>query len=139
MRIVNVRQALGVLGLRPGSTLQDIRSAHKKAVKELHPDRNPNKNTRELFLQAQNSYEFLISDIEQRKRRTGRVNADFAVNDPPIWDDMKDKNTSYTGSKVRSFIDFVIFTWPLWLGFYFVNRGRKAMFDLEVDSNDAHN
>ena len=83
-----------VLGLKPGSTEEEIKKAYRRLARETHPDRNPgDKEAEDKFKQVQTAYESLtkktpnqgynpfdVSDIfehffgfgQQRKQQRGR-------------------------------------------------------------------
>jgi len=49
-----------ILGIKPGSDINTIKSAYRKAAKELHPDVNHLKNAGEYFNILQNAYQYLL-------------------------------------------------------------------------------
>ena len=50
-----------VLGLSPGSTVDEIKKAYRKKARECHPDINPSPDAKELFINATEAYEFLLT------------------------------------------------------------------------------
>jgi hypothetical protein len=49
-----------VLGVRPGSDIETIKAAYRKAAKELHPDLNHSEKASQYFIILQNAYEYLL-------------------------------------------------------------------------------
>jgi len=54
------------LGIEPTASSSEIRSAYRKLVLELHPDRNPSKQASERFLKVTEAYETL-GDSDRRR------------------------------------------------------------------------
>ena len=54
------------LGIEPTASPSEIRSAYRKLVLELHPDRNPSKQAAERFLKVTEAYETL-GDSDRRR------------------------------------------------------------------------
>lgn len=54
------------LGIEPTASSSEIRSAYRKLVLELHPDRNPSKQAAERFLKVTEAYETL-GDSDRRR------------------------------------------------------------------------
>jgi curved DNA-binding protein CbpA len=68
------------LGLEPGATSEDIKAAHRRKVREHHPDRGGNKAT---FQAVQLAYDTL-RDQERRKRYDETGETAGATNDPAV-------------------------------------------------------
>lgn len=49
-----------ILGIKPGSDVKTIKSAYRKAAKELHPDLNHFENAARYFIILQNAYKYLL-------------------------------------------------------------------------------
>jgi hypothetical protein len=49
-----------VLGVKPGSDIETIKAAYRKAAKELHPDLNHSEKASQYFIILQNAYEYLL-------------------------------------------------------------------------------
>jgi curved DNA-binding protein CbpA len=49
-----------ILGVKPGSDIDTIKSAYRKAAKELHPDLNHFENASQYFIILQNAYKYLL-------------------------------------------------------------------------------
>jgi len=64
-----------VLGVHPGATEDEIRSAFRSKAKELHPDVNPSPKAHEEFLECQQAYSFL-TDQAQRNNYDAMLNAE---------------------------------------------------------------
>jgi DnaJ-class molecular chaperone len=61
-----------VLGLSRGASQEDIRKAHRKLVREYHPDANPdNPRAEERFKEVQQAYEVLSDPEKQREYDKG--------------------------------------------------------------------
>ncbi len=54
-----------VLGVKRNATADEIRRAHRKLVRQLHPDANPDASAAERFKEVQEAYE-VLSDGEKR-------------------------------------------------------------------------
>ncbi len=68
----------GVLGLSRGASQDDIRTAHRKLVREHHPDINPGDATaEERFKEIQQAYE-VLSNPEKRREYDQRFHASAA-------------------------------------------------------------
>lgn len=50
-----------ILGVKPGADLDTIKSAYRKAAKELHPDINPSDKAQEYFIILKNAYQYLLT------------------------------------------------------------------------------
>src|ERR687890_957623 len=63
------------LGLPRDANQDDIRKAHRKLVREYHPDANPgDRSAEERFKEVQYAYE-VLSDPERRRRYGERLRA----------------------------------------------------------------
>ncbi|HZI93622.1 MAG TPA: J domain-containing protein [Patescibacteria group bacterium] len=61
-----------ILGLKPGASEKEIRSAYKKLAKKYHPDVNPNKKQGdEKFKEISEAYEVLTDPEKRRKWESG--------------------------------------------------------------------
>lgn len=51
-----------ILGVEPGSDIEEIKSAYRKSAKELHPDINDSEKAHQYFVILQNAYEYLLEN-----------------------------------------------------------------------------
>lgn len=49
------------LGLKPGSSVEDIKKAYRKMARLYHPDLNHSPEAKDLFISSTEAYEFLIA------------------------------------------------------------------------------
>ncbi len=49
-----------ILGVKPGSDPEVIKSAFRKSAKELHPDKNSSEKAQEYFILVKNAYQYLL-------------------------------------------------------------------------------
>ena len=49
-----------ILGVKPGSNEETIRSAYRKSAKEIHPDVSDSDRAHEYFVILQNAYQYLL-------------------------------------------------------------------------------
>ena len=66
----------GLLGLPRGAPQEDIRSAHRRLVREYHPDANPGDDSaEERFKEVQHAYEVLSDPRKRREYDEGLLRA----------------------------------------------------------------
>lgn len=53
-----------ILGLSPGASLREIKSAYRTKAKEFHPDLNKSSGAHENFIRLNEAYTFLLNYIE---------------------------------------------------------------------------
>ena len=58
--IISRREACYFLGIREDATEEQIKKAYRYKAKLYHPDANPDKDTREYYIKAQEAYEYLL-------------------------------------------------------------------------------
>ena len=66
------QEAREILGLKPESTLRDIKRVYRALALEYHPDKNPGDEIKaaEIFNRLQELYEILCDEIEFRQNET---------------------------------------------------------------------
>jgi DnaJ-class molecular chaperone len=70
------RDLYGLLGLPRGAPQEDIRSAHRRLVREYHPDANPGDDSaEERFKEVQHAYEVLSDPRKRREYDEGLLRA----------------------------------------------------------------
>ncbi len=74
-------QAMHLLGLREGFTLEELKSAFRQAAKRYHPDTGSVEASAEKFIQANRAYEVLLEYL-----RSGRTDVRSADIDPLLQD-----------------------------------------------------
>ena len=57
----NKISAYGVLGIKPGATVMEVKRAYRTTVKRVHPD---NGGSQKEFILAQRAYEFIMNRIQ---------------------------------------------------------------------------
>ncbi len=67
-----------ILGINASASVNDIKAAYRRKVKEYHPDVSPLENASQLFIEATEAYEFLI----RSKSVQTRVAPDISVHNP---------------------------------------------------------
>ena len=65
-----------ILGIQKTATLDDIKRAYRNAVKELHPDVNPDPSANDKFIEVEEAYSVLSDDDKRRAY-------DFSINPQP--------------------------------------------------------
>ena len=60
--ILSGRDPYRILGVSPDADKYEIKSAYRKLAMEFHPDKNPGKDTKEIWLEIQAAYEMLRED-----------------------------------------------------------------------------
>jgi DnaJ-class molecular chaperone len=67
----------GVLGLRKGASMDEVRKAYRKLAKQHHPDRNPgNAAAEERFKRISAAFTFLDDDQRRARYDRGEIDAD---------------------------------------------------------------
>ncbi|MBD3261249.1 MAG: DnaJ domain-containing protein [Candidatus Altiarchaeales archaeon] len=60
--------ALSILGLRPGDSLEDAKARHRTLCKRYHPDKNPGNDQTAGFIAMQEAYEAILKDPSLLKK-----------------------------------------------------------------------
>ncbi len=63
---MTTEQYYNILGLYPGASLREIKSAYRKKAKEFHPDMNKSSGTHENFVRVNEAYTYLLNYLEGR-------------------------------------------------------------------------
>lgn len=85
-----------ILGVEPGSDVDEIKAAYRKSAKELHPDINDSEKAHQYFVILQNAYEYLLDnpyskeDIETYKKIIKDREQEISTN---FGSSVKPKNT----------------------------------------------
>lgn len=82
-----------ILGVKPGSDPEMIKSAFRKSAKELHPDKNSSEKAQEYFILVKNAYQYLI-DHPYSKEEIAYMEKLARINDEGIKTQTKHKVTS---------------------------------------------
>ncbi len=69
-------EAMHILGLREGFTLDDLKSAFRRAAKRYHPDTGSPEASAEKFIQANRAYDLLLEYLRSGGRDTGTPDID---------------------------------------------------------------
>ena len=68
--IISRREACYFLGIREDATEEQIKKAYRYKAKLYHPDANPNRDTREYYIRAQEAYEYLLHNPYTASQQT---------------------------------------------------------------------
>jgi|GEM_PF-558787 len=58
-----------ILGVRPGSSKESVKRAFRRKALQLHPDRNPGKDTSSAFLKVVEAYDVLYNGLLPKSKR----------------------------------------------------------------------
>ena len=61
----------GILGIKQGATLDEIKSAYRRMARQWHPDVCREPDAKERFIEIQRAYEILSNDLLRRKYDAG--------------------------------------------------------------------
>lgn len=64
--VLTIEKAYTLLGLQPGVTREEVKSAFRKIAKKLHPDLNPGADGA-AFIEAEEAYRRILSGLVQEK------------------------------------------------------------------------
>ncbi|MDH5400003.1 MAG: J domain-containing protein [Cyclobacteriaceae bacterium] len=87
---------LDILGLKPGATKREIKSAYRQLSKKYHPDINSAHNAREMFIEINEAYKFLM-DVGPGKQQRA-YDYDPFVNEYARW---REKAREYAWKQAR--------------------------------------
>lgn len=66
-------QAYLLLGIKEGASISAIKKAYRSKAMELHPDRNPGRDTHDLFIHIVEAYDLLSNPNKTQTRSTSRT------------------------------------------------------------------
>ncbi len=127
-----------VLGVPRDATLEQLKSAYRKAALRHHPDRNPgDKEAEAHFKEAAEAYA-VLSDADKRTRydrfgHEGVAGAGFPGFDPGIFADFED----VLGGLFGDLFGFDVGRGRSRAGGRAARRGADLRFDLEIDFEEA--
>lgn len=93
-----------ILGLREGSSLEEVKRAYRTKARLYHPDLNHNQNAPELFIRVTEAYEFILNH-PARKRVPEQGKSDYIRE----WEEMR-RQQARTRAAYYSRIRFEEFT-----------------------------
>ncbi|MCR4999733.1 MAG: DnaJ domain-containing protein [Lachnospiraceae bacterium] len=70
-------EALNVLGLKPGATIEEIKTTYHKLMKAYHPDASGDMETNPLVFRIQEAYDYLISNYNSSYYASGSKEPGF--------------------------------------------------------------
>lgn len=97
---------LSILGLSPGASLDEIKSAYKRLAKKYHPDINPHGH--KVFIEISAAYEYLIKNFNK---------SSTVASKPSPKPEQKPKDTKQPDNKPK--------TWTPDLRYQFFDERRK--------------
>ena len=71
---MNKSDYLRILGLKPSSTIEEVRKAYRIKARRYHPDLNNSPGASEKFIEATEAYEFLTHNINSQNYKEARKN-----------------------------------------------------------------
>ena len=75
---MNREEALEILRLKPGASLEEAKKAYYALVKHYHPDKNPASNASVMFRIIQDAWEVILKDTKDTERAHAEVEAAYA-------------------------------------------------------------
>lgn len=119
---MNLKQALKILDLEKGPSLDEIKSAYRRLALAYHPDRNPNEAATVIFREATEAYNYLIEHIEE-----------WVIKEPTVIKKSSPKTEETSVTNVENIFDDI---------FGFTRQNRVLGFEepqgLEVNLHDLY-
>lgn len=62
---MNLADCYRILGLKPGSSFDEIKASYRRLARRYHPDVNPgDQRSNEMFIQLTSAYKFLLANVQ---------------------------------------------------------------------------
>ncbi|MEM8804695.1 MAG: DnaJ domain-containing protein [Cyanobacteria bacterium P01_G01_bin.38] len=77
-----------ILGLRPGASFADVKSAYRRLARKYHPDVNPgNQRAKDRFIKITQAYDQLAEILQPETHKDAEALAQEAIDDGDLIDD----------------------------------------------------